>query len=406
MEPEDRLREEREEEARKEIQKQESLAVALTTTTKGVVYDSDSASYLQHINDNTYDGSGLPKELVINYGKMNLLPIPLNADGIPSPYTTDYYSLEQTLDDDFKNIGTRLGSMIIDGKRVFLNVLLIRSEEVFTILAQEGFIERMAKETFVVFSGGQTYYREIFWLSTIKNPSIPASLCKAGYEFEIKTGRSEEYANYNYAILPPSIINGHHYQSIGRQRLTTSAVDEVDRDRDKIYSFLIKTLEDCLIHDDAELSIPDHLLQKGISYIKYSQPYSRVTINGIEVPFRVFDSWCDTQESIYQALIFALEGFEDILIAQLIVLLADEHRKRRRFKELELELPNINIEPPKPKYDIDLVNTVSSILQKSHDQWQKSSEIWNRLIEELEGSESNSNTFHSSRFGTIYKNST
>lgn len=222
-------------------------------------------------------------------------------------------------------------------------------------------------------------------------------MCEPGHEFEILTEGSQ------YVVLPPSIINGHHYQSIGKEKLTISAVEKEGSDKDKIYSFLIKNLEDCLIHDDSELSISNHLLQKGVSYIKYREPYSLVTVNGIEVPFRVFESWNDTAESIYQA--FAL--IPDI-VTSLTILLADEHRKRRRYKELELEVKD-NIEA-KPRYDINLVNIVSDVISRNH--WYKSSEIWNRLIEKLKDGvdnnsyDNNSNTFHSSRFGTIYKNST
>lgn len=94
---------------------------------------------------------------------------------------------------------------------------MTQSEKVFTLLAGEDFIERMTKETMMIYSGSQ-HYRGIFWLSTVKNPSLSINKCKPGHEFEILTEGSQ------YAVLPPSIINGHHYQSIGKEKLTISAV--------------------------------------------------------------------------------------------------------------------------------------------------------------------------------------
>lgn len=143
----------------------------------------------------------------------------------------------------FKNVATLPGKTHLkaeDGNPLYLNILDIDSEPVFTILGRFSykngkdcyFIDRACKSTFVSKTkkkGG----RHIFWLSVKQHRPIITSECKPGSEFEIKT-------RFGLVALPGSRHRNNpnfYYQKIG--------IDEIRR-FDQMYDSLLNILEGCL----------------------------------------------------------------------------------------------------------------------------------------------------------------
>ena len=155
-----------------------------------------------------------------------------------------------------------------------------------------------------------------------------------------------------------------------------------------------------------ELLVPENLKQKGVTYIRYGESYGLAIVNGTEVLFRIYDDWQNTHASI-------LYGFNDSgqhLIMDFVLFIEEEHRKRRESKMANPVLQS----KPIPKQDArlidtNLINQLSSLISGNPTLCQvKSSEIWSRLIQKLDGhlDEHDKNMFHSSEYGIIYKNTT
>ncbi|MGA9151609.1 MAG: hypothetical protein WBZ36_13610 [Candidatus Nitrosopolaris sp.] len=146
--------------------------------------------------------------------------------------------------------------------------------------------------------------------------------------------------------------------------------------------------------------------EKGVTHIEYREPYSLVTINGMEITFKIFSSWNDTEESIYQA--FRRSGSDQDIVYHLTTLLAAEFEKRQRQHKKQLELNA----KPKSKYDADLVEIISNIVNSNTNDWQKSGNIWSRFVEYISidvASASGSDVPDDGRkvccrFGPVYKN--
>ena len=125
----------------------------------------------------------------------------------------------------FKNVATLPGKTHLktkDGNPLYLNVLDIDSEQVYTILGRlidrNGkdcyFIDKACKSTFVS-KTKKKYGRHIFWLSTKQHKPIITSECKPGSEFEIKT-------KFGLITLPESRHRddpNFHYQKIGMDKI-------------------------------------------------------------------------------------------------------------------------------------------------------------------------------------------
>lgn len=144
----------------------------------------------------------------------------------------------------FKNVATLPGKTHLkteDGNPLYLNILDIDSESVFTILSRPFtykngkdcyFIDSACKSTFVS-KTMKKYGRHIDWLSTKQHKPIITSECKPGSEFEIKT-------RFGLIALPGSRHRDNpifYYQKIG--------IDEIRR-FDQMYDLLLDILEDCL----------------------------------------------------------------------------------------------------------------------------------------------------------------
>jgi D5 N terminal like len=143
----------------------------------------------------------------------------------------------------FQNVATLPGKTHLkteDGNPLYLNILDIDSERVFTKLGRftyrNGkdcyFIDRACKSTFVS-KTKKKYGRHIFWLSTKEHNPIITSECKPGSEFEIKT-------RFGLIALPGSRHRddpNYYYQKIG--------IDEIRR-FDQMYDLLTDILKDCL----------------------------------------------------------------------------------------------------------------------------------------------------------------
>ena len=136
----------------------------------------------------------------------------------------------------FKNAATLPGKTHLktkDGNPLYLNILDIDSEQVFTILGRFAyrngkdcyFIDRACKSTFVS-KTKKKYGRHIFWLSNKQHKPIITSECKPGSEFEIKT-------RFGLITLPDSRHRddpNFYYRKIG--------IDEIRR-FDQMYDLLL-----------------------------------------------------------------------------------------------------------------------------------------------------------------------
>lgn len=143
----------------------------------------------------------------------------------------------------FKNVVTLPGKIRLktkDGNPLYLNILDIDSEQVFTILGRFSykngkdcyFIDMACKSTFVS-KTKKKYGRHIFWLSDKQHKQIIISECEPRSEFEIKT-------RFGLIALPGSRHRDDpncYYQKIG--------IDEIRR-FDQMYDSLLDVLKDCL----------------------------------------------------------------------------------------------------------------------------------------------------------------
>jgi hypothetical protein len=143
----------------------------------------------------------------------------------------------------FQNVATLPGKTHLktkDDNSLYLNILDIDSERVFTILGRftykNGkdcyFIDGACRSTFVS-KTKKNYGRHIFWLSAEEHKPIITSECKPGSEFEIKT-------RFGLIALPGSRHRddpNYYYQKIG--------IDEIRR-FDQMYDLLTDILKNCL----------------------------------------------------------------------------------------------------------------------------------------------------------------
>ena len=131
-----------------------------------------------------------------------------------------------------------------DGSPLYLNVLDIDSEQVYTILCltigSDGndflLLDKACKLTFVT-KTKKKYGRHIFWLSSKQQKQIITSECKLGCEFEIKT-------TFGLLALPDSRHRNDcnfHYKKIGIDKIAIV---------DGMYNSLLDTLKDCLKSKD------------------------------------------------------------------------------------------------------------------------------------------------------------
>jgi hypothetical protein len=194
----------------------------------------------------------VPVEDLLNLYRLGFKPIPLRQDSkIPNvPSTNDIYNnseywTEQKLQKDyhlFYNVATALGlSHVKDesGKSLFLNVIDIDSDAVFTrlaIISKNGkdvyLIDELCKSTFVVKTKKRFGYH-IYWLSHSQNRPIRTRDCKPGCEFEIKTDNST-----GHSTLPPSRHRNYvdfHYKKAGQDTIYVN---------DRLYDGLIDLLSD------------------------------------------------------------------------------------------------------------------------------------------------------------------
>lgn len=178
--------------------------------------------------------------------------IPLREDSVTPnvPSTNDIYNnseywTEKKLQKDhhlFYNVATALGKSHVkdeSGKNLFLNVIDIDSDAVFTrlaIISKDGkdfyLIDELCKSTFVVKTKKRFGYH-IYWLSQIQNKPIRTRDCKRGCEFEIKTDNSA-----GLSTLPPSRHRDDadfRYQNVGQNAIAV---------RDKLYDGLVELLSD------------------------------------------------------------------------------------------------------------------------------------------------------------------
>jgi putative DNA primase/helicase len=166
----------------------------------------------------------------------------------------------------FKNVATLPGKTHLktkDGNPLYLNILDIDSEPVFTILSRfiykNGkdcyFIDAACKSTFVS-KTKKKYGRHISWLSAKQHKPIITSECKPGSEFEIKT-------RFGLIALPGSRHRddpSFYYQKIG--------IDEIRR-FDEMYDLLLDVLEECL----------KPTREKNTNYTKEDTRNSKISLN-------------------------------------------------------------------------------------------------------------------------------
>lgn len=226
------------------------------------------------MSDHNNSSNHISESILIQYFKMGFKLVPICEDGV-TPNVSGLLTLEEQLISiqeskngkvepvnyinnhpefwaeerlrkeayRFKNVATLPGETRLktkDGKPLYLNILDIDSESVYTILCRligsDGkdlyFIDRSCKSTFVS-KTKNSYGRHIFWLSDKQHKQIIISECKPGYEFEIKT-------RFSQVALPESRHRddpNFHYQKTG--------IDKIER-FDGMYDRLMNTLKDCL----------------------------------------------------------------------------------------------------------------------------------------------------------------
>jgi P4 family phage/plasmid primase-like protien len=225
-------------------------------------------------HNNSSNSIHISESILIQYYKMGFKLVPIGADGkIPNvnelltpdeqlisikesktgkiePVTYIYnhpeFWNEERLKKEahrFKNVATLPGKTHLktkDGNPLYLNILDIDSEQVFTILSRFTyrnrkdcyFIDKACKSTFVS-KTKKKYGRHIFWLSAEEHKPIITNECKPGLEFEIKT-------RFGLIALPGSRHRddpNSYYQKVG--------TDEIRR-FDQMYDLLTDILKDCL----------------------------------------------------------------------------------------------------------------------------------------------------------------
>jgi hypothetical protein len=153
----------------------------------------------------------------------------------------------------FDNVATTFGKTHLkdkDGNDLYLNLLDVDSEQVFTKLAiipvkneERMFINEMCNLTYVT-QTKKKWGRHIFWLSHKQNPAIGTKDCKSRCEFEIKTD-----STIGLATLHPSRHRddpNFHYQLIGQNTISI---------QDGIYDGIVKVLADCIKKENNHQSI-------------------------------------------------------------------------------------------------------------------------------------------------------
>jgi hypothetical protein len=78
------------------------------------------------------------------------------------------------------------------------------------------------------------------------------------------------------------------------------------------------------------LPIPEHLKGKGITLIKYTKPHGTIIMKKKRFLFNIFESWGDTQNSIYESL-GDLDGDSETRY-DIILFLMLEHERRSKFR--------------------------------------------------------------------------
>lgn len=200
-------------------------------------------------NANNESSVGISHAVLLKLRDIGFKLVPLGDDFVPCIKWTpvyenpDYWTPENLIQQAsiFKNgVATVFGKTRISDEKgcLFLNCLDIDSEEVYNILAnlangERGFsfIEEAMKNTYVTKTRRPNGFH-IYWLSHKQHESIFKRDCKAGYEFEIKCGKSG-----GHSTLPPSPHrddSAFHYKSYGQEKLVVS---------DEKYNRLIEVLK-------------------------------------------------------------------------------------------------------------------------------------------------------------------
>jgi P4 family phage/plasmid primase-like protien len=269
-----------------------------------------------------------------------------SSDGKEHPFNYIYnhpeFWNEQRLEREawrFDNVATTFGKTHLkdkDGNDLYLNLLDIDSEQVFTRLAiiyakneERMFINEMCNLTYVT-QTKKKWGRHIFWLSHQQNSAIGTKDCKPGCEFEIKTDNT-----IGLATLHPSRHRDNpnfHYQLIGQKTISI---------QDGLYDGIVKVLADCIKIENNNRSISEKEF-KSTNHDnngKYSNILTEAEIEEISESLRpYYHKGCNSRNDIVFCLcgICHKNNISKESMHNLIQRLAiDDEEKRSRLLVLE-----------------------------------------------------------------------
>jgi P4 family phage/plasmid primase-like protien len=214
----------------------------------------------------------ISKDVLVESYKMGFKLMPLNGHNKEvEPWTPIYdnpnYWTPEKLEQEsykFKNVATCFGKTHLKdekGRDLYLNCLDIDSDSVYDILfnlensrTREGysFTAKVQDKTFVTKTKKRNGFH-VYWFSHKQNNPICVTRCRKGYEFEIKTDKTQ-----GHCTLPPSKHRedpSFHYSNYGQRRILVS---------DELYDQILKVLEDCLKPIGEDTSKGNYQLQNVI----------------------------------------------------------------------------------------------------------------------------------------------